>query len=92
MLGNQYNGYEKSLLRLDLEKLSERRKQLCINFSPKCANNPKIKHMFPENEKRQDMKTRLAQKYKIEHANTERLKKSSLIYMQHLLNEDEGYK
>ena len=48
--------------------------------------------MFPENEKRHNMKTRLAQKYKIEHANTERLKRSSLIYMQHLLNEDEGYK
>ena len=45
--------------------------------------------MFQENEKIHNMKTRTTEKYKVDHAHTERLRKSSIIYMQHLLNEDE---
>ena len=33
------------------------------------------------------METRKSEKYKVQHANTERLKKSAVIYMQNLLNE-----
>ena len=89
ILGNEYNGYENSLLKLDMEKLEDRRKQLCLNFAKKCVQNPKTKHMFQENKKKHNMKTRTTEKYKVDHAHTERLRKSSIIYMQHLLNEDE---
>ena len=34
------------------------------------------------------METRYQEKYKIEQANTERMKKSAVIHMQHLLNAD----
>ena len=34
------------------------------------------------------METRYQQKYEIKQANTERMKKSAVIHMQHLLNED----
>ena len=49
----------------------------------------KAKHIFPENAKNHTIKTRMKEKFKVEHANTERLRKSSIIYMQHLLNEKE---
>ena len=88
MLGNQYNGYENSLSKLNIEKLSDRRKQLCLNFAKKCVDNPKTKHMFPYNNKKHNMKTRHNNKYEVEHANTERFRKSSIIYMQNLLNQD----
>ena len=45
--------------------------------------------MFPLKDKNHNMETRNADKYKVQHANTERLKKFSLIYMQNLLNEHE---
>ena len=34
------------------------------------------------------MKTRAVEKYKVQHANTERFKKSSIIAMQKMLNHD----
>ena len=52
ILGNQYNGYENSLLKLNMEKLIDRRKQLCLNFAKKCVKNPKTKYMFPRNAKK----------------------------------------
>ena len=89
ILGEKYVGYKKSLLKLDMENLSDRRIELCLNFAKKCVKNPKTKHMFPENVKKHQMETRMAEKYQVEHANTERFRKSSIIYMQHLLNESE---
>jgi hypothetical protein len=53
----------------------------------KCCKTPKTSHMFPKNQKRQFMDTRKTEVYKVQHANTERLQKSSIIYMQNLLND-----
>ena len=89
MLGNKYIEYKDALLKLDKENLSERREELCLNFARKCIKNPKTKHMFPENVKIHTMITRMEEKFKVNHAYTERLRKSSIIYMQHLLNEKE---
>ena len=89
ILGEKYVGYKKSLLKLDMENLFDRRKELCLNFAQKCVKNPKTKHMFPENVKKHHMETRMPEKYEVQHANTERFRKSSIIYMQHLLNESE---
>ena len=89
MLGNKYIGYKDGLLKLDIENLSERKKELCLNFVRKCITNPKTKHIFPENVKNHPMKRRMEERFKVNHANTERLRESSIIYMQHLLNEKE---
>ena len=89
ILGDRYSGYKKSLVKLDMLSLSERREQLCLNFAKKCLKNYKTKSMFPENEKTHSMKTRNEEKYFVQHANTERLKKFSIIYMQNLLNKNE---
>ena len=40
------------------------------------------------NDKTHKMKTRAVEKYKVQHANTERFKKSSIIAMQKMLNHD----
>ena len=45
--------------------------------------------MFPLNEKRHDMETRNEDKFKVQFANTTRLKNSPIVYMQKLLNENE---
>ena len=42
---------------------------------------------IPINTKSHKMKTRKPLKYKVKFANTERLKKAAILYMQNLLNE-----
>ena len=39
--------YETALGELHLEKLDERRKQLCLNFAKQCTKSEKNMHMFP---------------------------------------------
>ena len=89
IMGGQYENYKKSLSLLKLQTLETRRKELCLNFAKKCLKTPRMKHMFPLNMKKHSMKTRNMQKYKIQLAKSERLKRSPLIYMQTLLNQDE---
>ena len=43
--------------------------------------------MFTTNEKTHNMEMRNSEKFQVLHANTERLKKSAVIFMQNLLNE-----
>ena len=85
---DQYKGYKKSLLELDMETLDKRRERLCLNFAKRCLRNEKASKMFPINHKNHSMKTRNKEIYRVQHANTERLKNSALIYMQKLLNQE----
>ena len=89
ILGNEYKSYNESLLKLDMESLEDRRETLCLKFAQKCLKNPKTKNIFPENERIHNMQTRNPEKYVVQHANTERLKKSAIIFMQNLLNKNE---
>ena len=50
--------------------------------------NPKFSDMFPKNLKKHEMELRNSEEFNVDHANTERFRKSAIIYMQHLLNED----
>ena len=84
-----YNGYKYALTILDLETLSDRREQLCLSFAQKCVKNKKTQHMFPLNNKTHNMNTRITEKFQVQYANTGRLKDSSIIYIQTLLNEYE---
>ena len=86
IMGEEFKGYQKSLDKLDIETLDARRESVCLNFALKTSKNPKMKKMFPLKDKHHDMQTRQPEKYVVQHANTERLKKSSIIYMQNLLN------
>ena len=80
--------YENALLKLNLQKLEPRRKELCLKFAKDCIKNKKFTDLFPENENTH-MNTRFHEEYEVLFSNTERMKQSSIIYMQNLLNEEE---
>ena len=86
ILGDKFNGYQKSLNILQLDTLKNRRENLCLTFAQKCLKNPKTKDMFPENNKAHKMLTRNQEKFKVEHEKTTRFRNSAVIYMQNLLN------
>ena len=88
ILQENYSGYQNGLAQLGLEDLETRREQLCLDFAKKCTKHKKLAHMFPKSEKEHTMNTRKEEFYKVQHANTGRFQKSSLIYMQKLLNDD----
>ena len=75
ILQDQYKGYKNALNRLDLESLHDRRENLCLNFAIKCTKNKKLENMFPKTSKKHEMITRNPEVYKVQFANTERLKK-----------------
>ena len=70
-----------------MENLDDRRKDLCLRFAKKkAAKHEKMRKMFPLKKKIYNMTTRHEEKYEVQHANTDRLQKSPIIYMQNLLN------
>ena len=90
ILKNKYKGYKKSLMKLEMDTLKVRRQNLSLNFAIKSTKNKKMNHMFPKNIKLHLMETRNPEKFTVQHANTERLKRSPIIFMQNLLNEYEN--
>ena len=92
ILREQYKSYSNALLKLQLETLNLRRENLCLSFAIKTSKNPKFQHLFPRNENSKQINTRYPDKFKVQHANTDRLKYSSVISMQHLLNEHFKFK
>ena len=89
-MGNKYKSYRNALNLLNLENLNERRKNLCLRFAQRSSKHQKMKDMFPLKAKQHKMKTRSQQKFKVQHANNERLKNSPIIYMQNLLNANDS--
>ena len=88
ILRRKYESYHKSLQLLDLPTLEKRRNTLCLNFAKQCILNGKMSHLFPLNDRNKIYDIRKRQKYKIQFANTERYRKSPVIHMQRLLNEE----
>jgi hypothetical protein len=86
ILQENYKSYELALEALDLESLKDRRENLCLQFAKKCLGHEEMRSMFQTNNKIHQMETRFAENYEVNHANTERLKNSPVIYMQRLLN------
>ena len=66
--------------------LSERRQQLCLKFAKYCLKNPVTKQMYPLKVPNGSMQTRNNKKYEVQKARMTRLYKSSIPYMQRLLN------
>ena len=92
IMGAKHSGYEKSLLALNLTQLSERRRHLCLTFAKRTVLNQKVKHMFPKRKEIRDQERRHTEKFIVNKARTERLKNSSIIYMQTLLNKEHKQK
>ena len=93
ILKHDYNTYEHALQVLDLQKLSERRQYLFEKFTATNYKNNKFKDCFIENEKHLNPYLRKTNKFKIMHAKTERLNKSTIIQMQYTANKlyEEGH-
>ena len=86
IMNKNHKDYESSLSELNLEKLFERRSELCLNFAKRTISNSKMNHMFPIRKETRIQKRRKTEFYIVKKTNTERLKKSSIPYMQNLLN------
>ena len=61
---------------------------MCLKFAKCGIKNGKLNDLFPINNKIHKMKTREDDKYQVQFANTGRLKQSSIITMQNMLNDD----
>ena len=86
IMGKQYSDYDQALIQLNLDSLKTRREELCKNFALKSVNNNKTENLFPLNQKKDTMKTKKYEKFKVKFANTTRFKKSTIPHMQRLLN------
>ena len=84
---NKYQNYETALLQPNLQTLTQRQKELSLNFAKQCIKNEKLSNIFPKNEKH-DIKTRNQEKYKVLNVNINRLRDSAVIQMQHQLYEN----
>ena len=75
-------------MRLNLQTLEEKRKYLTLKFAKDAVKNETMTDLFIEN-KQMHYNLRQHEKYQIFHANTERKRKSPVIQMQQMLNDDE---
>ena len=83
ILGDSYGTYDNAISLLNIPRLSERRKDLCVKFATKTARNKKYSAWFQETIK----KTKTSRKYKLPYARTTAYQKSPILYLVKLLNE-----
>ena len=88
VLKEKFKNYTNSLLLLNLETLQDRRNKLSLEFAKSGIKNNTLRDLLPEQDNSDKIKTRNQEKYKVTFANTERLKNSSIIFMQNQLNND----
>ena len=60
--------------------------KLLYNFGKKMYNIEQTKHIFIRKKTEQPMKKRTPETYKVIHANTKRLRNSTVPYIQRLMN------
>ena len=73
---------------LNLDTLEKRRQDLCLKFAKTGIKNDTLSDLFPINDKTHKMQTRDDEVYKVKFANANRLKRSSIVTMQNMLNDD----
>ena len=88
VLKEKFKNYSNSLLLLNLETLQERRNKLSLEFAKSGIKNNTLRDLLPEQDNSSKINTRKQEKFKVTFANTERLKNSSIIFMQNQLNND----
>ena len=88
ILKEDFDCYENALKIADIESLEDRREVMALKFAKRCLNNDNYSKLFPLNKFKHGMMMRNPMKYAVKRANTERLKRSSIPYMQNLLNMD----
>ena len=87
ILKERYISYENAISVLQIPTLVQRREILLYNFGRKCLFLEQTKHLFPLNPNSHDMIHRNTEKFSVIHAKTERLRKSTIPYIQRVLND-----
>ena len=88
MLKNKYTTYKDGLKKLNIPTLDERRELLCLRFAKKCLKTKKVQNMFPKKISRHKMKKRRMKTFKENRVKTKRYAKSTIPYLQKLLNKE----
>ena len=88
VLREKYTSYDNALMILNMESLQERREALTLKFAKSGIKHNKLNDLLPLNKKSHVMNTRSNEQYKVEFANTERLKSSCIPAIQRKLNDD----
>ena len=86
VLQEKYISYNNALATLRLQTLKERRKILSLRFIERSLADGNLHDLFPKRKKKHNMTTRKNEKYRVQHAKTERFKNSPILAMQRALN------
>ena len=90
VLRYQYTNYETALIKLDIEELGLRRHNLMLKFAKDGIETGILGNYFPEKNTVHNMELRHPHKYRTTKVHTERLKNSSIPFMQRQLNLNEA--
>ena len=85
---NHNHNYKDALKLTNLESLDERREGIGLRFAKNCLIDQNFSKLFPLNSQKHVMEVRNPHRYRINKANTERYKRSSIPHMQRLLNDE----
>ena len=77
--------YDVALKKVKLQRLDNRREELCLQFAQKCVKSSKNQHLFPMNIGN-ERNLRDKETFQVPFACTDRLKNSAIPYMARLLN------
>ena len=73
---------------MSLDSLKERRVKMALRFAKKSVRQGNFSSLFPLSENAHLMNTRNPERYVVKTANTERMRRSAVPFLQRLLNED----
>ena len=88
IMGTGYQGYKKALEHMKLDSLKERREKMALSFAKKSLNLDIFSNFFPLSKAKHLMTKRNPDKYVVNHAKTERYRRSAVPFLQRLLNDD----
>ena len=86
ILGGDCLNYEDALKLTKMESLEERRGLISLKFAKNCLKNVNFSKPFPLKKISHAMNVRNPEKYVVKSSNTERLKRSSIPFLQRQLN------
>ena len=86
ILRNDYNDYEKALKLTGLQSLDDRREMIALRFVKNSLKNANFSKLFPLKKMTHVMNVRNPMKYVVNKSNTERYRRSTIPYLQRLLN------
>ena len=86
ILGEDYTDYTAALELTSLKTLYQRREDRCLKFAKKCLKHPLNNRLFPLNTNKHDLHAHSKEKFVVNFARGEELKKSTIPYIQRRLN------